>query len=73
MSNELKRGMLIRNLRGIDIGVDVVLDVKGASKEDDEIRVATENNPDGINQILIADAEIRWPWEPETAWRRVTA
>lgn len=70
MSAKIKRGMLIRNLRETD-ETDVVLDANGASKKDDEIIVATKNHPDGLIQRTTSVAEIRWPWETETAWRRV--
>ena len=70
MSTKIKRGMLIRNLRETD-DVDLVLSAKGAAKADDALLVATRHNQSGVTQHLTDYAEVRWPWEPETAWRRV--
>lgn len=71
MITEIKRGMLIRELREAD-DIDVVLDAGEAARTGDELLVATKNHPGGLVQTLTTCAEVRWPWEPETAWRRVT-
>lgn len=65
---EVRPGMLIRGLRG-DQGVDVVMRVSGR-----ELEVCTADAESAMMafQGLAPEAEVRWPWEPESAWRRVT-
>lgn len=71
VGQEVKPGMLIRNLRFGKNTTDSVL-CAGNGSGRTELFVATEEYPSGIGQWVTGDAEVRWPWEPETAWRRVS-
>lgn len=63
-------GMLIRNLRD-PVEIDVVLSPPRIEDLHGELTVANKRNNRGVKQYLTLDAQVRWPWDPETAWVRV--
>ena len=63
-------GMLIRNLCNSN-EIDVVLSTPSTEDLQGVLTVATKMNNGGVMQYLTLDAEVRWPWDPETAWVRV--
>ena len=58
-------GMMIRNLRADGV-VGCVVDVPPS------LRVAYHDDMEGRGQIMTPDADVRWPWETDLDWRRVT-